>query len=82
LDRTAWKHVGTYGFRSEALAEFTSVRREGIEAVEDLEQLRALAMGWKIRVVEVFEEPVCVDRPEDVNRVEELLRARSGRVPR
>lgn len=82
LDRTAWKHVGTYGFRRDALEAFAAARREGIEAAEDLEQLRALTLGWKIRIVEVFEEPVCVDRPEDVNRVEELLRARSGRVPR
>jgi 3-deoxy-manno-octulosonate cytidylyltransferase (CMP-KDO synthetase) len=82
VDRTAWKHVGTYGFRREALEEFASTRREAIEAAEDLEQLRALSLGWKIQIVEVFEEPVCVDRPEDVNRVEELLRTRSGRVPR
>jgi 3-deoxy-manno-octulosonate cytidylyltransferase (CMP-KDO synthetase) len=81
-DPSAWKHVGTYAFRRDALFEFAQAPREGIEAIEDLEQLRALAMGWKIRVVETFEEPVCVDRPEDVNRVEEMLRARSGGVPR
>ena len=81
-DPLVWKHVGTYAFRRHALLEFARTPRGGIEAREDLEQLRALEMGWKIRVVEVVDEPVCVDRPEDVNRVEELLRARSGGVPR
>jgi 3-deoxy-manno-octulosonate cytidylyltransferase (CMP-KDO synthetase) len=81
-ERSALKHVGTYGFRGSALAEFAAAPREGIEAIEDLEQLRALWLGWKIRIVEVFDDPVCVDRPEDVNRVEEMLRTRSGGVPR
>jgi len=39
-------------------------------------------MGWKIRVAEAHEDPVCIDRPGDLNRVAELLRARSGGVPR
>lgn len=81
-DPAVLKHVGTYAFRRDALLEFAAAPRGTLEAIEDLEQLRALEMGWKIRVVEVEDEPVCVDRPEDVNRVEELLRARSGGVTR
>jgi 3-deoxy-manno-octulosonate cytidylyltransferase (CMP-KDO synthetase) len=50
--------------------------RAGLEAVEDLEQLRALRLGWKIRIVEIAEDPICVDIPEDVARVESYLRAR------
>lgn len=79
---SAWRHVGTYGFRADALREFVSAPREGLEALEDLEQLRALRLGWKIRVVEVAREPVCVDRPEDVAKVETMLRSRSEGVTR
>lgn len=81
-DPAVFKHVGTYAFRRDALFEFAGAPRGTFEAIEDLEQLRALEMGWKIRIVEVEDAPVCVDRPQDVNRVEELLRARSGGVPR
>jgi 3-deoxy-manno-octulosonate cytidylyltransferase (CMP-KDO synthetase) len=79
---TAWRHVGTYGFRAEALRDFVAAPREGLEALEDLEQLRALRLGWKIRVVEVGREPICVDRPEDVAKVETMLRSRSEGVAR
>ncbi|MBZ0268782.1 3-deoxy-manno-octulosonate cytidylyltransferase [bacterium] len=78
----AWRHVGTYGFRVDALREFVAAPREGLESLEDLEQLRALRLGWKIRVVEVVREPICVDRPEDVAKVETMLRSRSEGVTR
>jgi 3-deoxy-manno-octulosonate cytidylyltransferase (CMP-KDO synthetase) len=75
-DRDTWVHVGTYGFRRDALERFVREPRRGLEAIEDLEQLRALRLGWRIRIVEIDEEPVCVDVPEDVARAESALRAR------
>ncbi|GJM45157.1 MAG: 3-deoxy-manno-octulosonate cytidylyltransferase [Gemmatimonadota bacterium] len=81
-DLAGWKHVGTYGFRRDALREFVAAPREGLEALEDLEQLRALRLGWRIRVVAIRDEPICVDRPEDVARVEVVLRNRSEGVAR
>ena len=73
-DPNCWKHVGTYGFRRDALERFVAEPREGLEALEDLEQLRALRLGWKIRVVEVDQTPVCVEVPEDVEIVESLMK--------
>jgi len=73
-----WKHVGTYGFRKEALQRFVREPRRGLEVLEDLEQLRALRLGWKIRVVEIEETPVCVEVPEDVAIVESLMQRREG----
>ena len=73
----AWIHVGTYGFRRAALEEFVQAPRRGLETVEDLEQLRALRLGLRMRVVEVAAVPIGVDVPEDVNRVESVLRSRS-----
>lgn len=74
-DRETWIHVGTYGFRIEALGEFVAQPRRGLEASEDLEQLRALSMGWRIRVLEVDEIPTCVDVPQDIARVERVLKS-------
>lgn len=69
----ALRHVGTYGFRRSALSEFVLEPRRGLEELEDLEQLRALRLGWRIRVVEIEDIPVCVDRPEDVAAAEARL---------
>jgi len=73
-EREVLKHVGTYGFRAEALARFVAEPRRGLEALEDLEQLRALRLGWKVRVKEIEVYPTCVDVPEDVAVVESILR--------
>ncbi len=82
VEPAAWRHVGTYGFRAESLRSFVDEPRRGLEAVEDLEQLRALSLGWRIRVVEIDVEPICVDAPEDVERVESVLRSRGEGVTR
>ena len=81
-DPHAWRHVGAYGFRSEALARFVSEPRLGIEALEDLEQLRALRLGWRVRIVETDPEAMCVDVPADVPVVAALLAAQTGTVGR
>jgi 3-deoxy-manno-octulosonate cytidylyltransferase (CMP-KDO synthetase) len=77
-EKEGWKHVGTYGFRREALERIVAEPRRGLEALEDLEQLRALRLGWKIRVVEVEEASLCVEVPEDVGLVESLMAGREG----
>ncbi|MEZ5065497.1 MAG: 3-deoxy-manno-octulosonate cytidylyltransferase [bacterium] len=81
-DPDAWIHVGTYGFRREVLERLVREPRQGLEAVEDLEQLRALRLGFRMRVVEVAATPIGVDVPEDVAQVETILRSRSEGVPR
>ena len=75
-DLDTWRHVGSYGFRKDVLLRLVREPRAGLEAAEDLEQLRALRLGWKIRVVEIAEDPICVDVPQDVARVESFLKAR------
>jgi 3-deoxy-manno-octulosonate cytidylyltransferase (CMP-KDO synthetase) len=76
----ALRHVGTYGFRRGALERFVSEKRRGLEVLEDLEQLRALALGWRIRVIEIEDSPVCVDVPADLAKAEAVLRARAEGV--
>jgi len=69
------KHLGLYAFRRETLLEFPTLPAGVLERVEQLEQLRWLENGYAIRVVETQNDSVSVDVPEDVKRVEELLRA-------
>jgi len=67
------KHLGLYVFQREALLEYPTLPQGELEKIEQLEQLRWLENGWKIRVAEVAHDAVSVDAPEDVARVEKLL---------
>ena len=68
-----WKHLGLYVFRRDALLEYPTLPQGELERIEQLEQLRWLENGWKIKVAEVEHDAVSVDVPEDVARVEKLL---------
>ena len=68
-----WKHLGLYVFQRDALLEYPTLPQGELEKIEQLEQLRWLENGWKIRVAEVEHDAVSVDAPEDVTRVEKLL---------
>jgi 3-deoxy-manno-octulosonate cytidylyltransferase (CMP-KDO synthetase) len=67
------KHLGLYVFQRAALLEYPTLPQGELERIEQLEQLRWLENGWKIRVAEVEHDAVSVDVPEDVARVEKLL---------
>lgn len=69
-----WQHVGLYAYRRAALDRFVAAPPSPLERLEKLEQLRALELGMRIRVVPTERPGVGVDVPEDVARVEKLLR--------
>jgi 3-deoxy-manno-octulosonate cytidylyltransferase (CMP-KDO synthetase) len=68
------KHLGLYAYRRSALIEYNTLPPGDLERVEQLEQLRWLENGFKIRVAETEHDSVSVDVPEDVARIEKLLR--------
>ncbi|MSU20257.1 MAG: 3-deoxy-manno-octulosonate cytidylyltransferase [Pedosphaera sp.] len=71
---TFLKHLGIYGYRRETLLRLVKFPLSSLERAERLEQLRALENGIQIAVVKVEYDSVGVDVPEDVARVEKLLR--------
>jgi len=68
-----WKHLGLYAFQRAALLEYPTLPQGELERIEQLEQLRWLENGWRMRVGEVAHDTVSVDVAEDVARVEKLL---------
>ena len=72
------KHLGLYVFQRDALLEYPTLPQGELERIEQLEQLRWMENGWKIRVAEVEHDAVSVDVPEDVTRVEKLLAELGG----
>lgn len=67
-------HVGIYGYKREFLRELIRMRASRLEASERLEQLRILEAGFRIRMVEVPYSALSVDTPEDIIKVEGILK--------
>ncbi len=71
--RMVYKHLGIYIFEREALKSFSSRPIGMLEALEKLEQLRALEMGLRIRVWETRHESIRVDTRTDLRHAEKVL---------
>jgi len=69
-------HWGLYVYRSDFLGQFVQWPEGDLERCEKLEQLRALENGARIMVIQADEPSPDVNVPEDVVRVEAILRER------
>jgi 3-deoxy-manno-octulosonate cytidylyltransferase (CMP-KDO synthetase) len=70
------RHIGVYGYRAAFLARLVQTPPCELETAEKLEQLRALHIGGRIRVLESVELGIGVDMPADVPYVEGVIRSR------
>jgi 3-deoxy-manno-octulosonate cytidylyltransferase (CMP-KDO synthetase) len=66
-------HLGIYGYRRAFLLQFVKWKPTPLEQSEKLEQLRALEMGARIRVVLTKHRSIGVDTPEDLAAAERQL---------
>ena len=69
-----FQHVGVYLYKADSLEKFCSLPVSPLEDREKLEQLRLLEMGMRIGAVEIKSKLIGVDTPEDIMKVEEVLR--------
>lgn len=67
------RHIGIYAYRRAFLDRIVSSPPTLLEETEKLEQLRALALGARMVVIDTDDIGIGVDTPEDVVRVEALL---------
>ena len=70
-----YHHIGVYGFRRSALAEYVALAPSALERREKLEQLRALEAGMRIDAALVDTVPLGVDTPADLARIRAILAA-------
>lgn len=68
-----YRHIGIYAFRRDFLLTYANLPPTPLQQAEDLEGLRALEHGYRIKVTCVEESPIGVDTPQDIRKVEELL---------
>lgn len=68
-----FKHVGIYGYNKEFLKKYVQTEKTLLETAENLEQLRVLECGHKIKVKETIYDSIGVDVPEDILKIEKEL---------
>jgi len=61
-------HLGIYGYTMASLERYCALPPSPLEEIEKLEQLRILAHGGRIAMVEVQTESFGIDTPEDLQR--------------
>ncbi|HUI26438.1 MAG TPA: 3-deoxy-manno-octulosonate cytidylyltransferase, partial [Candidatus Kryptonia bacterium] len=71
-DVLAHKHIGLYVYRRDFLLTFARLAPTPLEQAEQLEQLRALEWGFRIKVVDVAAASIEVDTAQDLERARAL----------
>ncbi|MDX9960763.1 MAG: 3-deoxy-manno-octulosonate cytidylyltransferase [Aliarcobacter sp.] len=67
------KQICVYGFTKQALDVFSSRTKTLNEQYEDIEILRFVDMGYKVKMKETTVDSIAVDVPSDVKKVENFL---------
>jgi 3-deoxy-manno-octulosonate cytidylyltransferase (CMP-KDO synthetase) len=73
LSGALYKHIGLYVYRRQFLLQYAAMPQTGLEAVEKLEQLRALEHGFRIKTIVTEHESFGVDIPDDLGRISDRL---------
>lgn len=72
-----YKQVCVYGFKPEALKFFREYGKKygkaKIEEIEDIELLRFIENGYKVKFVDVESESIAIDTPKDLDKVRTVV---------
>jgi len=69
-----FKHIGPYAWKREALFEFASWEQTPLECAENLEMLRMLERGRKIKCISTDVDSIEIDTPDDVRQFERYIK--------
>jgi 3-deoxy-manno-octulosonate cytidylyltransferase (CMP-KDO synthetase) len=72
-NNTYYKHIGIYGYKSEALKQIIKLSPGKLEQAENLEQLRWLENGLSIHTQITEYESVGIDTPEDLQKLTNIF---------
>jgi 3-deoxy-manno-octulosonate cytidylyltransferase (CMP-KDO synthetase) len=68
-----YRHIGLYAYRPSFLLTYQALPATPLQLMEDLEQLKAVEHGYRIKVAIVDYVSVDVNHPEDINKVEQWI---------
>ncbi|PON32227.1 Acylneuraminate cytidylyltransferase [Parasponia andersonii] len=70
-------HLGIQSYDAKFLKIYPELEPTPLQLEEDLEQLKVLENGYKMKVIKVDHEAHGVDIPEDVEKIESLMREKN-----
>lgn len=70
-------HLGIQSYDTKFLRIYPDLPPTPLQLEEDLEQLKVLENGYKMKVIKVDHEAHGVDTPEDVDKIESFMRERN-----
>ena len=73
-DPLYWRHIGIYAYQRTFLQKLVATPPCLLEKVEKLEQLRALYLGCRMKVLRTRDVGLGVDTPDDIKKAEAALR--------
>jgi len=68
-----YRHIGIYAYRRDFLLGYVKLPQSQLEVAEELEQLRALDNGYRIKVGVVEHHSLNVDTPEHLEKVRKIV---------
>jgi 3-deoxy-manno-octulosonate cytidylyltransferase (CMP-KDO synthetase) len=71
--KNIYQHLGVYIYRRRPLLEFSNWPTGTLEDFEQLEQLRFLEHGYRIKLLETQGRSLRIDTPEDLRDAEAVL---------
>lgn len=76
LNYSIYKPLGTYAFKRDILLKYRNMEMGPLEKAEEIELLRLLENGYKVRIGTVSSETIAVDTQKDLDRVREIIKNR------
>lgn len=76
INHQYYYHVGMYAYRTDILEKITRLPVSPLEKAESLEQLRWLENGFSIKCALTDIESYCIETPEDIAKVLEIIRVK------
>lgn len=71
---TAYKQVCIYAFNNESITEFSCFEKNSLEKIEDIELLRCIDLGYKVKMIETSNWSMSIDTIEDVEKSKKILK--------
>ena len=82
LDYIIYKPIGVYAFKRDILIKYGELEMGPLEKAEEIELLRLIEHGYKIRIAEVKSETVAVDTYKDLERVRKYIKENPQYIPK
>lgn len=70
---SAYLHIGLYAYRTSFLNLLQNLPNSDLQRSEDLEQLKVLELGYRIKAAIVEDPALGIDTPEDLEKLKKLL---------